>query len=254
MIEPSSTSSARLGCLLVALLTLGFPALSAAAEPADKAALAQEVAVLFRAARGVISDHQALINDASKGDKGLSGDRVVTEAKAKYAKAAGHPLAAAEKDSPIGQAHAAMFEAIKEVMDQAQPLINVAGKGFKGFLPAVFAKQVAYVFTKRMEGRLAIKLTAPPAYLRNRSNRPDEWETGVIGGKFASPSWPKNQAFSETATHRNRPAFRLMLPEYYGDSCMSCHGGPKDELDITGGKKEGAALGELGGAISVVVY
>lgn len=239
--------------LLVAVLFLSLPLTSEAAEPTEKAALAQEIALLLRAARGVISDHQDLINDANKADKGLSGERVIAEAKTKYAKTAGHPLPSAEKDTPIGQAHAAMFAAIKEVMDQAQPLINVPGKGFKGFLPAVFAKQVAYGFTKRMEGRLAVKLTAPPAYVRNRSNRPDAWETGVLA-RFTGPSWQKNQTFSELTTHRERAAFRLMLPEYYVESCMSCHGGPKDQLDITGGKKEGATLGEVGGAISVVVY
>jgi hypothetical protein len=45
-----------------------------------------------------------------------------------------------------------------------------------------------------------------------------------------------------------------MIPEYYGDSCLACHGVPKGAVDITGGKKEGGVLGELGGAISVVIY
>ena len=30
--------------------------------------------------------------------------------------------------------------------------------------------------------------------------------------------------------------------------------GPKGERDITGGKKEGGQLGELGGAISVLIF
>ena len=38
------------------------------------------------------------------------------------------------------------------------------------------------------------------------------------------------------------------------NDCLNCHGDPKGELDITGGKKEGGQLGELGGAISVVIY
>ena len=51
-----------------------------------------------------------------------------------------------------------------------------------------------------------------------------------------------------------RDAFRLLIPEYYGKSCLGCHGEPKGERDITGGKKEGGRLGELGGAISVSIY
>jgi hypothetical protein len=248
----------RLGSLKTYLAIAGLVLCSAtgaaAAEPVgEKESLAQDLAVLFRSARGVISDNQTLINDASKGDKGLSGDKVIAGAKEKYLKTTGHAVPD-DRASLAGQARAAMFGAIKEVMDQAQPLINAQGKGFKGFLPAVFAKQVADRFTKRMEGKLSIKLTAPPSYVRNRSNRPDAWESSVLAAKFASAGWEKNKTFGEMTERNGQPAYRLMLPEYYGESCMSCHGTPKGERDITGGKKEGAQLGELGGAISVAVY
>jgi hypothetical protein len=242
--------------VLVNLTTLGRARSDSVAPDGigDREALALDVALLFRSARGVISDNQALINDPAKADKGLSADKVIAAAKAKYAKSSGHPFADGDKTSLPGQARATMFAAIKEVMDQAQPLINEAGKGFKGFLPAVFAKQVADRFTKQMDGKLSIKLTAPPAYVRNRSNRPDPWETTVLNAKFASAAWEKNKTFGEMTTRKGRPAYRLMLPEYYVESCMSCHGEPRDERDITGGKKEGAKLGDLGGAVSVAVY
>jgi hypothetical protein len=35
---------------------------------------------------------------------------------------------------------------------------------------------------------------------------------------------------------------------------LVCHGGPKGEKDITGGKKEGGKPGDLGGAISGAIY
>ena len=247
-------SAAKVGSLAVSIACGAVLAGPVSAEPApEKEALALDVALLFRSARGVFSDNQALINDPSKVDKGLSSDKVIAGAKAKYAKNAGHPFADADKATLAGQARAAMFASIKEVMDQAQPLINEPGKGFKGFLPAVFAKQVADRFTKQMDGKLAIKLTAPPAYVRNRSNRPDAWEAEVLA-RFGSSAWEKNKTFGEVTTRQGRPAYRLMLPEYYVESCMSCHGGPRDERDITGGKKEGALLGDLGGAVSVAVY
>ncbi len=46
----------------------------------------------------------------------------------------------------------------------------------------------------------------------------------------------------------------MMVPEYYKQSCLACHGEPKGKRDITGGRKEGGKLGELGGAISVVIF
>jgi hypothetical protein len=143
---------------------------------------------------------------------------------------------------------------VEEVMGEAQGMINEQGKGFKGFLPAVFGARVASKFSEAMAGKFAIKLTAPKAYVRNRANRPDEWENQVIETQFKSPSYERGSAYSENAQVKGRNAYRYILPEYYGPSCLACHGDPKGEVDITGGKKEGGKLDELGGAISLVVY
>ena len=45
-----------------------------------------------------------------------------------------------------------------------------------------------------------------------------------------------------------------MMPEYYAASCLSCHGSPKGETDITGFPKEGGKEGDLGAVISIVLY
>ena len=50
------------------------------------------------------------------------------------------------------------------------------------------------------------------------------------------------------------PAQRTLIPEYYGASCLSCHGSPQGEIDITGFAKEGAKEGDLGGIISITLY
>ena len=46
----------------------------------------------------------------------------------------------------------------------------------------------------------------------------------------------------------------MLLPEYYRESCLTCHGGPKGETDITGYPKEGGKVGDLGGVISIVIF
>ena len=102
-----------------------------------------------------------------------------------------------------------------------------------------------------MNGRTVIKLAAPRDLLRNRA---DEWEASQIETKFRAADWEHGKPVTEEATSKGRKAFRYLLPEYYGQSCLSCHGGPKGEIDITGGTKEGAKLGELGGAISIAIY
>ena len=239
--------------LFIVSLFFSVPAATALSD-ADKTAIGTEITTIYRAARGVIAKSQKLINDASKGDKGLSADAVIAKTKENYKKATGGDFKMADAGSLKGQTQAALIDAIKNVMNDAQSLINEKGKGLKGFLPAIFAKQMGDGFNKNIKGKAYIKLTAPKSYVRNRANRPDKWEADVIENKFKSPSYEKNKVFTADAKHKGKDAFRLILPEYYKPACLNCHGEPKGEKDITGGKKEGGKLGELGGAISFVIY
>jgi hypothetical protein len=131
-----SLVSRRASKNLAALLLTGALPMAAMCAPADQEKTAQDVAALFRAARKVISDNQTLINDAEKGDKGLTAAVVMEKPKENYQAAGGKPVNEADP------ALKALLEAVASVMTEAQPLINEKGKGFKGFLPAVFARQV----------------------------------------------------------------------------------------------------------------
>ena len=220
---------------------------------ASDEATAKEMATLFRAARAVIGKHQKHINDPEVGDKGLSADSVIEQAKANYKKATGYDLVV-DPETQAGEFLQAELDAIRAIMDENQDLINEKGKGLKGFLPAVFAANIADRTSAILSGRAEIKLTAPKEYVRNRKNRPDKWEANVIETMFKSPDHPKDKTFSEETQKDGKQVFRFILPEYYKESCLNCHGDPKGELDITGGKKEGGKLGDLGGAISVTIY
>lgn len=241
-----------IGVFMICLLSAGNAIAALTVE--EKKEIELEVTKLFRGARGVIAKSQALINDPEKGDKGLTSEKVIGDAKAAFKESAGKEFQLADKSTFKGQAQAAMLDAIQEVMKNAQPLLNQKGKAFKGFIPAVFGKQVADSFNKLMSGKAFIKLTAPKDYVRNRANRPDEWENNVIETQFKKPGYEKDKPFIEAAAHNGRPALRLLIPEYYVEACLACHGEPKGEKDITGAKKEGAKLGDLGGAISFAVY
>jgi hypothetical protein len=56
------------------------------------------------------------------------------------------------------------------------------------------------------------------------------------------------------APQRGVLAHRTLMPEYYGPTCLACHGTPKGEIDITGYPKEGASEGDLGGVISITQF
>ena len=215
--------------------------------------ITSHLALLLRSAREVISHHQDLINE-QKADKALKPKRVLQEAKANYSKATGRSFPKLNKQSLEGRLLLALEDAILEVMEQAQPQINDPKRGFKGFLPAVFAYKVAESFDLKVGDVAYLKLTAPEELVRHKGNLPDIWESQVIKNKFQSSGWKKDMYVAETAELKGKKAFRLLTPEYYQTSCLACHGEPKGAVDITGGKKEGAKLGDLGGAISAAIY
>jgi Protein of unknown function (DUF3365) len=156
--------------------------------------------------------------------------------------------------SPQGRLLRAMMAAIVAATVENQGTINEKGTGFKGFIPALFARLVSEHFDQMAKGEAEVKVTAPPELVRNRKALPDPWETDVIKAKLLDPQWPKGQSYSAVVDTNGRPAFRVMVPEYYAASCLACHGEPKGESDITGYPKEGGKLGDLGAAISIILY
>lgn len=252
---PVISLGARVPAVIAAIILAGMLSSVPAANAAETdEEIAASVATLLRSARAVISDKQTHINDAAVGNKGLSADVVVRTARENYKKATGKDVDSIDKSSLHGQLLQAQIQAVAAVMDEAQEAINKPGVGFKGFLPAVFARLVSEKFKAAVGDKATLKLTAPKEYLRNRANRADAWENDMIESQFKSAGYPKGKAQTATAQVGGRSAFRLILPEYYTESCMSCHGEPAGERDISGGKKEGAKLGALGGAISVVIF
>jgi hypothetical protein len=159
-----------------------------------------------------------------------------------------------DPDSREGRLLRAGMEAIREVTDEHQDFINREGVGFKAFIPAVFGRLMTERLGEKVGDLAEVKITAPPHLVRNRKARPDDWELEVIESKLATAEWPRGQIFAESYQSRGRDAFRVAVPEYYAASCLSCHGEPKGEIDITGYPKEGAEEGDLGGVISITLF
>ena len=232
------------------LLASGGPAMATTEEEE----IALDLANLLRAGRAVIAAKQDLINDPTIGDKGLTGDVVLAETIARFEESTGIDPAAVDPGSPLGQLLQAQMTAIQEVMDEAQGSINQPDVAFKGFVPAIFARLVNERFKEKVGDRAEIKVTAPAEIVRNRKALPDPWESEHIENQLLAPDWPKGQVFSTTAQSGGRDAFRVLVPEYYSAGCLTCHGEPQGEIDVTGYPKEGGKLGELGGVISITLF
>jgi hypothetical protein len=249
----SVRTAGRLAVLLPAFLLLGGLPAGAGASDED-AIIADTLAEMLRAGRTVVSNNQARINDPNIADKGLTGAVMVAEATNIFKTATGKDPAAIDPGSREGRLLGVEIQSIAAVIDANQGTINAPGVGFKAFIPAVFGRLVTEEFGKRAKGEAEMKVTAPRELVRNRKALPDKWEEEIINQKLLATDWPKGQPYSAMVEVKGRQAFRVMAPEYYAASCLTCHGPPKGQMDVTGYPKEGRAENDLGGVISIVLY
>ena len=229
------------GGILAWMVVLAGPA-SAASE----AETAELLIKLVQSGRTVVSEHQDLINDASKGDKGFTPDYFEGKIIAKFKEKTNVDLRT--EGGVSGKLLQILLESGKEVVAEAQPIINKPGIGFKGFIPAVWGRKAGEKFGQKT----GIRLKLTNADYRFPGNKPDEFEAEVLR-LFADPSYPKNREYTRMAVVNGRQSLRVMVPEYAGPKCLGCHGEPKGDRDITGNKKEGWKEGGLAGAISLII-
>ena len=227
------------------------PASAGTSAADDDRRIADHLAAMLRAGRTVISSEQGRINDPALGPKGLDGAAVLARSVETFRQTTGLDPQTLDPASREGRLLGNEMAAITEVMDANQASIDAPGKGFKGFIPAVFGRLVSEAFTRRSQGEAEMRVTAPPNLVRNRKSRPDAWELETIQARFLAPGWKQGQSYESRVEQDGKNVFRIAVPEYYAQSCLSCHGGPKGDVDITGYPKEGAALGDLGGVISI---
>lgn len=201
----------------------------------------------------VMARHQKRINSPELADKGLTGDVIAGQTREEFARRTGIDPAQLDPSSRDGRVVNGLLSATKEILDETQHVINQKGVGFKGFIPAFAARLVTTRFREKDSSQVFVRLTAPVDLVRNRTARPDSWEHNSIE-KIGASGWPKGESVKEITKHKGRDAYRVLVPKYYTQGCMACHGGNRDEIDITGYPKDGRKVGDLGGAISVAVY
>lgn len=234
--------------LFVIFLGIGLSPVAAFAD-SEAIEAGRLLAVLHDSGRVTIGANQPLINDPDKGDKGFTPENFEKQVTAKFKDRAKVDLDNLKNEKVPEVAKKLLpqlIDAMKQTVADYQPVINRAGVGFKGFIPATFGTQAAAKF--RAKTGVYLKQTQNPP--RNPKNTPDEFELKALA-KFANASYPRQGEKIISETVDGGKAVRVMLPLFYGKGCLSCHGEPKGEKDISGYMREGAKEGDMGGAISV---
>ncbi|HXH86779.1 MAG TPA: DUF3365 domain-containing protein [Nitrospira sp.] len=244
-----------LGILLIASLEMIYgswsPAITAEADELEETG--RLLAVLLDAGRVAIGHNQPLLNDPLRGDKGFTPDVFAQQMLAVFKDRTGHDLTDLARASVPEMAKpllARLVEESKKTVASYQSVINVAGIKYKGLIPATFGTETSNRF--HAWSRVYLKQTAPDHLIRNPKNKPDEFEASIMQ-KMSDPSFPRGNEQVVTEVDADGKSVRVLLPLFYGKDCLSCHGTPKGERDVTGYPREGAKEGELGGAISVKI-
>jgi hypothetical protein len=213
----------------------------------DSEQAAQLLATFLNAGRVVIERNQSLINDPGKGDKGFTPEvfeRLVLDEFFQQSHIdLKHPPS--WLPSPTKNLLTMLLLASKEVVADAQLVINQRGIGYKNFIPASFGSQAARKFSK--QSKVTMKQTTLDP--RNLKNAPDAYEETVLK-RLANEPAPSPPVVEWVDGGR---VLRTMMPIYYSEDCLACHGSPKGILDISGYPREGAEAGELAGAISIQI-
>src|SRR5947208_3306263 len=212
--------------------------LTARANP-DAIETGRLLAVLHDSGRVTVGANQSLINDPEKGNKGFTPEVFEKQVTAQFKERAKVDLTDLKN------------EKVPELAKQLLPQLVEAMKqtvAFKGFIPATFGTHAAATF--RTKTNVYLKQTMNPP--RNPKNTPDEFESKVLK-TFANQDYPRQGEKIVSETVDSGKALRVMLPLFYSKGCLSCHGEPKGEQDISGYMKEGGKEGDLGGAISVKI-
>jgi hypothetical protein len=236
--------------VLVVLLTLIASVAILPAPPvyaAGETELADLLVKMIQAGRTVMAKHQVEINNPDLVDKGFTPEVFEKEITQKYLEVAKYDLSQPPK-SPHDKLVHALLLAGKEVVSDHQPAINRPGIAYKNFIPAVWARKTGEKFERATGVRL--KLTS--ANYRYVGNKPDEFESEVLK-LFEDKEYPKGKGYSRTMMQDGKPVLRMIVPEYAGKACLSCHGEPKGQRDISGSGKEGWVEGSLAGAISLTM-
>ncbi len=240
--------------LILVLVSLPlFVADAAFAQPRDEAIeTARLLATLLDVGRTVVDRNEGLIDDPHKGEKGFTPEVFERQVAEEFEKRAGVSLlrlphanvpALARELLPM------LLTASKDVVAEAQIVINQRGIGYKNFIPATFGSQAAARFSAGSH----VKLKQTALQPRNPKNAPDPYEVMVLSRWMAQAKQRQGTPGAHIESTEDGTTLRVLTPLFYGKHCLACHGEPAGEIDVAGYPKEGAREGDLAGAISVFV-
>lgn len=149
-----------------------------------------------------------------------------------------------------GRALAQQMDAVWEFMVANQDrLARVAFTDdgvYQGLHCAIAGRIIGQSFTMHSDYTTRFVNFSP----RNAVGEPDDYEAAALTVFHEDGSRADYYGFAE---YEGRQVFRYVAPMTIEEACLQCHGEPAGELDVTGTSKEGWKMGDVGGAISIIM-
>lgn len=134
-----------------------------------------------------------------------------------------------------------------DYVDSVQDNINYNSDGrydFKGIYCSVAGKSIALRFTQQTDCVIRYTRENP----RTGTDAPDSFEAEALAAFLRG-----EQELYCVAEYEGRQVFRYVSAISLKHGCLSCHGEPRGEFDETGYPKEGMQVGDLAGAVSLII-
>jgi hypothetical protein len=246
---------------MLCLVFLGLFFIGASAQPDNYTLLM----TLKESAMEVIAQHQDLINrnkDGTYAKKKVTKEWIsmntyqsyLSESKGKSWELS--KLKGSYDKEQLAVALSVFLASARNIIAKVQPIINTDSDGTinpKNFYPAVFGRLTADEFFKRTGIKIKQTTTGKGLGPRNKKyNLPDAWEKQALA-KLTSAHEVGQYGFGEEVQTGGKTVYRYIYPLVIKKACLSCHGEPRGEKDISGYPKEGYKLGEIRGGISIVI-
>lgn len=141
------------------------------------------------------------------------------------------------------------MSAVWDYIDDSQDAINFNSDGtydFKGIYCSMAGKAIAQHFTSASNNYMVRYVRENP---RTATDEPDEFERTALNHFVVGGS----REYYATTEFEGRPVFRYASVLPIKRNCLQCHGEPVGEPDETGFLREGMELGDVAGAVSIII-
>lgn len=150
-----------------------------------------------------------------------------------------------EKGEVLAQQMDAVWEFMASNQYRLEQISYTDDGVYQGLHCAIVGRSIGALFTSQSTYTTRFVNFNP----RNQADEPDGFDAAALDAFNAGAA----TEYYGITWYEGEEVFRYLAPMRIEETCLDCHGEPAGEIDVTGYEKEGWSIGDVGGAISIVM-